>query len=721
MRHATRTSHVSHPPVRDDSSGIGHAIALRIGTLLLALLVTLGTAVAATTPPVLWTAGGADAGNGGAGQASRMAVDAAGNVTVISGPAGGRLLAVTSYTIDGALRWRTTVAPVSGTFVGDWVASTSNGDVVALGHSLDSRGRTFAVTLLRVSSAGTLLWRVDSAGTVLSFGRLLVDPAGNAYFRYNSILYKYAPSGTLLWSVPTSVPDGAGAFSPDGADLVLTGSPSGGAVWTTAAFSTATGARRWLASAAEGTGALDVAVDGGRVYVAGQGVTGAGTPGIAYHMTVVAYDRATGARLWRTDRRPADAASAAGLRMALASDGSLVVTGQALRGFLDWYTVALETTGAIRWEAVRDGGLNTDEIPAALVALPDGTTVVTGRGGPNLPGGYIPGVTVGYDLAGLPVWEAFSPMATVWAVALPTGDVCASGGYDALVTCWAVGAAVTPPAAPTGLTVTQRTGALVLAWQDNATDETAYVVERSEFTSTGWSAYGTRATLPAGTTTWADTSYQARSYNYRVRATNAAGDSPYSNVASIAIFSANDPPTAVLSATPSSGAAPLGVTFDGSASFDLGGVITAWTWSFGDGVVGTGAIVSHTYATAGTYTVTLTVTDNGGLSNAATTSVVVSAPALPSAPTGLTATAVSRRAVRLDWTNTAVGQIDVRIERCLGSGCTNFVQIAVVSGTATTFTDTGRASRTTYTYRVRGRTAAGDSMYSNTASARTAR
>ena len=118
---------------------------------------------------------------------------------------------------------------------------------------------------------------------------------------------------------------------------------------------------------------------------------------------------------------------------------------------------------------------------------------------------------------------------------------------------------------------------------------------------------------------------------------------------------------------------------------------------------------------------TLTVTDNGGLSNAATTSVVVSAPALPSAPTGLTATAVSRRAVRLDWTNTAVGQIDVRIERCLGSGCTNFVQIAVVSGTATTFTDTGRASRTTYTYRVRGRTAAGDSMYSNTASARTAR
>ncbi len=356
-----------------------------------------------------------------------------------------------------------------------------------------------------------------------------------------------------------------------------------------------------------------------------------------------------------------------------------------------------------------------------MLALPDGTTVVTGRGGPNLPGGYIPGVIVGYDSSGIPVWEAFAPMATVWAVALPSGDVCASGGYDALVTCWGVAGPVAPPAAPSGLTVTQRTGALVLTWQDNATDETAYVVERSEFTSTGWSAYVIRATLPAGTTTYADTNYQARSYNYRVRATNAAGDSPYSNVASISIFSANDPPTVVLTTTPSSGAAPLLVTFDASGSFDLGGVITAWTWSFGDGMADAGPIVTHLYSTPGTYNATLTVTDNGGLSNASTISIVVTAPALPSAPAALAATALSRRAIRLNWTNTSADQSEVRIERCTGSGCTNFVQIAAVAGTATTFTDTGRASRTTYTYRVRGHSAAGDSAYSNTASARTTR
>ncbi len=40
-----------------------------------------------------------------------------------------------------------------------------------------------------------------------------------------------------------------------------------------------TGARRWLVTAAEGTAARDVVVDAARVYVTGQGVTGAGTPG----------------------------------------------------------------------------------------------------------------------------------------------------------------------------------------------------------------------------------------------------------------------------------------------------------------------------------------------------------------------------------------------------------------------------------------------------------
>ena len=117
------------------------------GLLLAALMVSLvlqpftaSPAVAAITLPVLWTAGGLSAGNDSAGQAARMAVDASGNVAIVSGPSLGRDLAVTSYTATGTFRWRSSVAPASGTFVGNWVVAAPNGDFVALGSQIDSRG-----------------------------------------------------------------------------------------------------------------------------------------------------------------------------------------------------------------------------------------------------------------------------------------------------------------------------------------------------------------------------------------------------------------------------------------------------------------------------------------------------------------------------------------------------------------------------------------------------
>ena len=55
-------------------------------------------------------------------------------------------------------------------------------------------------------------------------------------------------------------------------------------------------------------------------------------------------------------------------------------------------------------------------------------------------------------------------------------------------------------------------------------------------------------------------------------------------------------------------------TFDGSGSFDPDGTIVQYSWTFGDGVTGTGAVADHTYAAAGNYDVTLTVTDDAGAS-----------------------------------------------------------------------------------------------------------
>jgi PKD repeat protein len=63
------------------------------------------------------------------------------------------------------------------------------------------------------------------------------------------------------------------------------------------------------------------------------------------------------------------------------------------------------------------------------------------------------------------------------------------------------------------------------------------------------------------------------------------------------------------------------VTFNGSASYDPDGSVMNWAWNFGEPPLASGPIVTHTYASPGNYTVTLTVTDNDGL-NGSTSKVV---------------------------------------------------------------------------------------------------
>jgi len=68
-------------------------------------------------------------------------------------------------------------------------------------------------------------------------------------------------------------------------------------------------------------------------------------------------------------------------------------------------------------------------------------------------------------------------------------------------------------------------------------------------------------------------------------------------------------PTASFTATPITGAAPLTVTFNASASAYSGHAITAYFWDFGDGTTGTGITTTHTYAptTTRSYNVVLRI------------------------------------------------------------------------------------------------------------------
>ncbi len=69
-------------------------------------------------------------------------------------------------------------------------------------------------------------------------------------------------------------------------------------------------------------------------------------------------------------------------------------------------------------------------------------------------------------------------------------------------------------------------------------------------------------------------------------------------------------------------ATDLAVAFDGLGSTDADGTVASYAWGFGDGSTSTLQKPGHTYAAAGTYSVTLTVKDDKGLASAVTTKSV---------------------------------------------------------------------------------------------------
>jgi chitinase len=126
--------------------------------------------------------------------------------------------------------------------------------------------------------------------------------------------------------------------------------------------------------------------------------------------------------------------------------------------------------------------------------------------------------------------------------------------------------------------------------------------------------------------TWSDplTSAQNGTRNYTARAFDAAGNVGNSElksvVVNIPVVGVNRPPVAAFS--PSSAGLVASVT---NTSSDPDGDPLSHSWDWGDSTTpSSGATPNHTYAAAGTYTITLTVSDGRGATNTTTRNITVS-------------------------------------------------------------------------------------------------
>ncbi len=197
--------------------------------------------------------------------------------------------------------------------------------------------------------------------------------------------------------------------------------------------------------------------------------------------------------------------------------------------------------------------------------------------------------------------------AAVYPRALSAAEV--QGHYDA-----GTGTAATPPSAAFTSNVSNLSASFDASGSSGGSDSIAsYSWDFGDGSAAGSGVSPTHPYSSAGT------------YQVTLTVTDAGGahDAVTHSVTTTAPAT---PPSAAFTSNVSN----LSASFDASGSSGGSDSIASYSWDFGDGsAAGSGVSPTHPYSSAGTYQVTLTVTDAGGAHDAVTHSVTTTAPATP--------------------------------------------------------------------------------------------
>jgi len=199
---------------------------------------------------------------------------------------------------------------------------------------------------------------------------------------------------------------------------------------------------------------------------------------------------------------------------------------------------------------------------------------------------------------------------------------------------------------------------------------------------------------------------ECTNYSLIVEAKDAAGNLSTSSPLQ---KKTNCSPTAVLNASVLSGTAPVTVNFnsDGSTDPDEDDFILGFEWDFGDGsAFENGNTPSHTYNSAGEYTVSLRVMDNRGMysppvtKKIEVTSVIVDNQP-PTEPTGLNENLVTQNSFTLSW-QASTDNVNVVSYEVFKDG------VSIGTTTSASFNVTGLSANTYYTITIKAKDAAGN-------------